>query len=74
MDEALADNPHLEFYRLPSYSPQLNPVERLWNKLRRRATHNRLFDALADLKMDCEFVKGLVAASESLPPRPGRTG
>ncbi len=48
--EALADNPHLEFYRLPSYSPQLNPVERLWKKLRRRATHNRLFDTLADLK------------------------
>ena len=43
-------NPHLEFKRLPSYSPQLNPIERLWKKLRRRATHNRLFDALADLK------------------------
>lgn len=50
VDQALADNPHLEFYRLPSYSPQLNPVERFWKKLRRRATHNRLFDALADLK------------------------
>jgi len=24
IDEALADNPHLEFKRLPSYSPQLN--------------------------------------------------
>ena len=47
---ALADNPHLEFYRLPSYSPQLNPIERFWKKLRRRATHNRLFDTLADLK------------------------
>ena len=47
---ALADNPHLEFKRLPSYSPQLNPIERLWKKLRRRATHNRLFDTLADLK------------------------
>ena len=50
IDEALRDNPHLEFKRLPSYSPQLNPIERLWKKLRRRATHNRLFDALADLK------------------------
>lgn len=47
---ALQDNPHLEFYRLPSYSPQLNPIERFWKKLRRRATHNRLFDTLADLK------------------------
>jgi hypothetical protein len=50
IDEALRDNPHLEFKRLPSYSPQLNPIERLWKQLRRRATHNRRFDTLADLK------------------------
>ena len=50
LDAALLDNPHLKFKRLPSYSPQLNPVERFWKKLRRRATHNRLFDSLADLK------------------------
>ena len=50
VDEALADNPHLEFKRLPSYSPQLNPIERFWKVLRRRATHNRLFETLADLK------------------------
>jgi len=50
IDEALPENPHLEFKRLPSYSPQLNPIERFWKKLRRRATHNRLFDTLADLK------------------------
>jgi len=50
VDAALADNPHLEFPRLPAYSPQLNPIERFWKKLRRRATHNRLFDTLADLK------------------------
>ena len=47
---ALAANPHLKFKRLPSYSPQLNPIERLWKALRRRATHNRLFDTLADLR------------------------
>jgi len=50
IDEALQDNPHLEFKRLPSYSPQLNPIERFWKKLRRRATHNRLFNTLADMK------------------------
>jgi len=50
IDCALQDNPRLEFKRLPSYSPQLNPIERFWKKLRRRATHNRLFDTLADLK------------------------
>ena len=50
IDEALAENPHLKFKRLPAYSPHLNPIERFWKALRRRATHNRLFDALADLK------------------------
>jgi transposase len=35
---------------LPSYSPKLNPIERFWRLLRRRATHNRLFETLADPK------------------------
>jgi transposase len=48
--EALAEYPNLEFKRLPSYSPQLNVIERFWRMLRRRATHNRLFGSLADLK------------------------
>jgi hypothetical protein len=47
---ALADCPHLELKRLPSYSPQLNPIERFWKLLRRRATHNRLFDTTTDLR------------------------
>jgi len=50
IDEVLAEHRHLGFYRLPSYSPQLNVIERFWRLLRRRATHNRLFDSLADLK------------------------
>jgi transposase len=50
IDAALAENPHLEFKRLPSYSPQLNVIERFWRLLRRRATHNRLFGTLAELK------------------------
>src|SRR3954464_12908950 len=50
IEEALAECPHLEFKRLPSYSPQLNVIERFWKVLRRRATHNRLFESLAVLK------------------------
>jgi hypothetical protein len=50
IEEALADNPHLELYRLPGYSPKLNVIERFWKKLRRRATHNRLFDTIEDLR------------------------
>jgi transposase len=50
IDDALADNPHLELKRPPSYSPQLNVIERFWKVLRRRAAHNRLFDTVADLR------------------------
>jgi transposase len=50
IDEALAEVPHLELYRLPSYSPSLNVIERFWKTLRRRATHNRLFDTITELK------------------------
>ena len=38
--QALAEYPQLELKRLPSYSPQLNVIERFWKYLRRRATHN----------------------------------
>ena len=47
---APADHPRLERKRLPSYRPQLDPIERFWRVLRRRATHDRLFDTLADRK------------------------
>lgn len=40
--EALADNPHLELKRLPSYSPQLNPIERFWKLLLRRSLRSSL--------------------------------
>ena len=48
--EVLAAYPHLQLYRLPSYSPQLNCIERFWRLLRRRATHNRLFLTMAELR------------------------
>ena len=50
ISRALAEHPHLMLYRLPSYSPHLNVIERLWRVLRRRATHNRLFETMAALR------------------------
>jgi transposase len=40
---------------LPPYSPELNPVERLWNLLRRDYFANRVFDSLnaATLQAEC---------------------
>lgn len=75
VDEALAEHPHLRFKRLPSYSPQLNPIERFWKKLRRRATHNRLFDSLTDLKQSiraslCYFQTMRHKVQSMLEPRP----
>lgn len=34
---------------LPTYSPKLNLIERLWKHLRRKVTHNHLFACIADL-------------------------
>ncbi len=48
--EVLSQLPRLRLYRLPSYSPQLQVIERFWKVLRRRATHNRLFPSPARLK------------------------
>ncbi len=50
INEVLTRYPHLKLYRLPSYSPQLNPIERFWRILRRRATHNRLFSTRRELR------------------------
>ena len=35
---------------LPPYSPELNPIERLWRITRRQVTHNRYFESLEDLR------------------------
>lgn len=37
----------LEF--LPAYSPELNPIERVWKLTRKLCTHNTYFDHLEDL-------------------------
>lgn len=51
----LEAHPHLRLKRLPSYSPQLNVIERLWRVLRRRATHNRLFISMAALRSTLRY-------------------
>jgi transposase len=39
----------MELVLLPPYSPELNPVERLWQWLRRHACRNRIFKDLDEL-------------------------
>jgi transposase len=33
----------LEVFQLPPYSPEFNPVERIWQHTRKHGTHNRYF-------------------------------
>ena len=37
----------LTVYPLPSYSPDYNPIEYLWKKTKKRATHNQYFKEFA---------------------------
>lgn len=44
----LPDN--LRLLPLPPYAPELNPVEHLWDELREKAFHNRVFDSIDALE------------------------
>ena len=39
----------IELLFLPPYSPDLNPIERLWKLTRRLCTHNQYFEILDDI-------------------------
>lgn len=39
----------LTVFQLPSYSPDYNPIEFLWKKMKQRATHNQYFATFEDL-------------------------
>lgn len=41
---------NLKLHFLPPYSPELNPVEPLWDELREKHFHNRVFDTLDALE------------------------
>jgi transposase len=50
----------LVLFLLPTYSPWLNLIERLWKHLRHKVTHNHLFASLAELvKAVCSFLEAL---------------
>ena len=41
---------NIRLLSLPPYSPELNPVEHLWDELREKSFHNRTFDSLSALE------------------------
>jgi transposase len=57
---------------LPPYAPELNPVEHLWDELREKRLHKRVFDslhaledhlqvALKDFELDTRRIQSIVA-------------
>jgi len=46
-----ANRHRLVFIFLPAYSPELNPIERVWRITRRKVTHNRYFPSIEDLRI-----------------------
>ncbi len=48
--ERLKEQGVLYIYRLPSYSPDYNPIEKLWKNTKRDATHLKFFPTFEDLR------------------------
>lgn len=46
-DLAVPDN--IDIIYLPPYSPELNPIERLWKYMKTNFIHNRVFDSLKQM-------------------------
>ena len=46
---ALRVPPHMQLLSLPPYSPELNPVEHLWDHLRENYLSNRVFHSLGQV-------------------------
>ena len=53
--------PVLFLERLPSYAPELNPVEHIWDELREKYFHNRVFDSLDAIE---DHLEGALRALE----------
>jgi len=55
---------NISFIILPAYSPELNPVEKLWEWIKKECIHNFIYDSLDDM-MDavCNEFKKLDATA-----------
>ena len=53
---------------LPPYSPELNPVERVWHYLRSHWLANSVFRSLADIMDACEMAWNRFATNHRLGP------
>lgn len=65
-NQAIPMPDNLQLLFLPPYSPELNPVEHLWDGLREKSFHNHVFDSIDAL--ECHLEQEL-AAFEKDPQR-----
>jgi transposase len=49
-----AQSKRITEYPLPSYSPDYNPIEYLWRKTKKRATHNKYFKEFVELTVSVD--------------------
>jgi transposase len=57
---------NIPLLELPPYSPELNPVERIWHYLRSHWLGNSVFPSLADIMDACEMAWNRFAANPGL--------
>ena len=51
---------NIKIFFLPPYSPELNPVERLWLYIKQRILSNKIYQTIDDLENTlCEFINEL---------------
>jgi transposase len=63
---ALAVPGNITFLELPLYSPELNPVERIWHYLCSHWLANSVFSSLADIMDACEAAWNRFATNHPL--------
>ncbi len=57
--KTLVTPPNMRLLPLPPYAPELNPVEHLWDDLREKCFHNKVFNSIDALEDDLAI--GLLA-------------
>jgi transposase len=56
----LAKELNIEIIFLPAYSPNLNPIERLWKFFKKKVLYNKYYEKFKDFKLKCSsFFRGI---------------
>ena len=56
----LAKKLGISLFYLPPYSPNLNPIERLWKFMKKKVLYNRYYEQLSDFETACmKFFRGI---------------